>query len=66
MRVEAGTLERLVKMTECFKRGAALIGRFAMLLEKGMVDDGNYVSTVEAWAREYAAVMNASRSAGKR
>jgi len=66
MRVEAGTLERLVKMTERFKRAAALIGRFAMLLEKGTVDDGNYVSTVEGWAREYAVVMNASRSAGKR
>lgn len=66
MRVEAGTLERLVMMTGRFKRASALIGRYAMLLEKGMVDDGNYVSTVEAWAREYAAVMNASRSAGKR
>ncbi len=64
MRVEAGTLERLTKMTERFKRAAALIGRFSMLLEKGMVSDENYGHTVENWAREYAIVMNAARSSG--
>lgn len=64
MRVETGTLESLMKMTERFKRAAALLGRFSMLLEKGMVSDENYGHTVESWAREYAIVMSATRSSG--
>lgn len=64
MRVETGTLERLASMTERFRRAAALIGRFSMLLEKGMVGDENYGHTVENWAREYAIIMSARPSSG--